>query len=203
MVAKIKMTPAPTPDPRKLECFECGALATASCDCHASYVPAGERARKAVEANPGLSNRAIAEKTGLSEPTVRRSRKSGASTDAPEKRTGRDGKKQKATKAKTGNRKPKLEKMPNVACEIIDESNSMLAGAIIEGLVFIDWHFARQGPCSLSPDKVADILLDQSNTKCLPQIMRSMNFVCAVKEALDQRNTNEPSQSEPETETVH
>ena len=45
-----------------------------------------------VVAHPEKSNRAIAEETGVSEPTVRRARKSPASNDAPEKRVGKDGK---------------------------------------------------------------------------------------------------------------
>jgi hypothetical protein len=51
---------------------------------------AGEFAAKAVADNPKMSNRSIAGKTGVSEATVRRAR--GASNDAPERRTGLDGK---------------------------------------------------------------------------------------------------------------
>jgi Winged helix-turn-helix DNA-binding len=53
-----------------------------------------QRAAEAIQANPLKSNRAIAEELGISEPTVRRARKSPASRDAPAlgKRIGRDGK---------------------------------------------------------------------------------------------------------------
>jgi hypothetical protein len=62
---------------RKLQCSKCGAVTEAACDCQVEYksVP-GERARKAVEATPGKSNRAIAEEIGVSYETVRRARPS-------------------------------------------------------------------------------------------------------------------------------
>jgi ParB-like nuclease domain len=50
------------------------------------------RIKAALEREPEKSNRVIAEETGASEATVRRVRNSGASGDAPEKRTGKDGK---------------------------------------------------------------------------------------------------------------
>jgi hypothetical protein len=53
------------------------------------------QAAEAIRANPEKSNRAIADETGLSEPTVRRAR---ASDDAPATVTGRDGKSYPATK---------------------------------------------------------------------------------------------------------
>jgi hypothetical protein len=58
---------------------------------------------RVLEKYPHLSNRAIADAAGLSEPTVRRARKSGASHDAPEKRTGKDGKEYPAK-----SKKPKI-----------------------------------------------------------------------------------------------
>jgi transposase-like protein len=77
----------------KLVCSSCGAPGEGSCRCGAAYVTPGERAEAAVKASPDKSNRMISEETGIPEPTVRRARnKSGASHDAPAKRTGRDGK---------------------------------------------------------------------------------------------------------------
>ena len=77
----------------RLKCSQCGADGEGTCQCGATYVPAGARAAEAVAANPRKSDRAIAEETGVSDWTVRHARKkSGARDHAPEKRTGKDGK---------------------------------------------------------------------------------------------------------------
>jgi hypothetical protein len=81
----------------RIECTACGATADAACECGVAYVPAGVRAAKAIADNPEKSNRAIAAEIGVSEPTVRRAR--GASDDAPETVTGRDGKSYPAKQA--------------------------------------------------------------------------------------------------------
>jgi hypothetical protein len=45
------------PSDRKLRCPECCATADASCDCHVDYKwEPGERARRAIEADPGKSD---------------------------------------------------------------------------------------------------------------------------------------------------
>jgi hypothetical protein len=88
---KFRMPPLPSLEKSALRCSSCGASAFASCKCGVAYIPAGKLAMEAVKANLGKSNRAIAEETGVSEPTVRRAR-SGASNDAPEKSVGKDGK---------------------------------------------------------------------------------------------------------------
>jgi len=76
-----------------LECPQCGAAGQGSCTCDVPYVPAGERAAKAVAENACLSDRAIAEKIGVSDKTVAKARKaSTAELSAVEKRVGRDGK---------------------------------------------------------------------------------------------------------------
>jgi hypothetical protein len=75
----------------RLECSTCGATADAACNCGAPYVRAGSRAAQAIAANPEKSNRMIAEETRISEPTIRRARKSTASNDAVG-RKGKDGK---------------------------------------------------------------------------------------------------------------
>ena len=82
---------------QRMVCVGCGAEANAACNCGLNYVPKAVRAAEAVKANPEKSNRAIADETGLSEPTVRRAR---ASDDAPETVTGKDGKQYPAKKAK-------------------------------------------------------------------------------------------------------
>src|SRR5262245_54382041 len=74
----------------KLQCSSCGAEADAACECGVAYVPAGERAARAIEANPDRSDRAIAADIGVSHMTVKRAR--GVTNVTPEKREGRDGK---------------------------------------------------------------------------------------------------------------
>ena len=81
--------------PALLRCSTCGATTDAACDCGAEYVQAGVLAAAAIEANAALSNAAIAEQIGVDEATVRRARKkSGSAFAEPEKRPGRDGKRQ-------------------------------------------------------------------------------------------------------------
>jgi hypothetical protein len=82
----------------KLVCSGCGAPGQGSCGCGVAYVSAGERAEEAVKANPGKSNRAIAEESGVSYETIRRARKSTDTNVSDEKRTGRDGKARKQPK---------------------------------------------------------------------------------------------------------
>ena len=77
---------------RSMECSECGAAGIAACDCGAPYMPAGERAAKAIAANPRKSDRAIAAELGINQSTVSRAR---PPTDAPasvDTRVGLDGK---------------------------------------------------------------------------------------------------------------
>jgi len=74
---------------RSMECSSCGAAGIAACDCGAPYMPASAAAAKAIAANPGKSNRAISDETGISEATIRRV--ATASNDAVTTRTGKDG----------------------------------------------------------------------------------------------------------------
>lgn len=76
----------------EIGCTGCGATVDAACDCGVPYMPAGQRAAAAIEANPHKSNRAIAEEIGVSEGTVRSVRKSTAQDYAVEPRVGMDGK---------------------------------------------------------------------------------------------------------------
>lgn len=72
------------------QCSACGI--DAGCNCGAPLMSKAQRAAEALAASPQMSNRAIAEETGLSEPTIRRART--ASSDAVDKepRIGLDGK---------------------------------------------------------------------------------------------------------------
>lgn len=94
---------------RTLICPECHAKAQAGCDCGVSYVPAGELARRAIEADPTRSNRAIAEELSISNQTVMRARQAAAPNGAPEKTTGRDGKNYPA-QSKRGKKAEKTER---------------------------------------------------------------------------------------------
>ena len=76
----------------KLVCSGCGAPGEGSCGCGVAYVKAGVRAEEVVKANPGKSNRAIAEESGLGLGTVQRARKKVTDPNGSvEKRTGKDG----------------------------------------------------------------------------------------------------------------
>src|SRR2546430_5482496 len=87
---------APKPEtPLQIKCSSCGATADAACDCGAAYVPAGARAAKAIEKNPGRSNRALAADIGVDEGTVRKARQSTAGDSAAQPRVGLDGKRRR------------------------------------------------------------------------------------------------------------
>jgi IS30 family transposase len=77
----------------KLICSKCGAKGRGSCRCGAAYLPPDKRAAKALKTKSGWSNRAIAEKIGVTHKTVGRARqKAGGDKSPPEKRQGKDGK---------------------------------------------------------------------------------------------------------------
>ena len=87
-------SPRVVPFPRRLECTQCGAEATAACGCLDPIykLAPGERAARAVAANPAMSDRAIAEEIGVGNATVSRARRrSTVSDDTVGARTGRDG----------------------------------------------------------------------------------------------------------------
>jgi hypothetical protein len=92
----------PAPLRGQLRCEGCGATVDAACPCGMpyAYVPAGEAAAKAIEANPEMSNNAIAKDIGVSEPTVRRIRGSLKDEPGGTKRKGKDGKTYPATNPK-------------------------------------------------------------------------------------------------------
>jgi DNA-binding transcriptional regulator YhcF (GntR family) len=53
-----------------MACTVCGTEVNAGCTCGANYVPKSIRAAEAVKADPGKSDRAIAEKIGVDHKTV-------------------------------------------------------------------------------------------------------------------------------------
>lgn len=78
-----------------LVCSVCGAEADASCNCGATYLPAEVRALAAIKNNPDMSDRALADKAGVSHPTIANARKKATGNDLPDdgnKRIGKDGK---------------------------------------------------------------------------------------------------------------
>ena len=101
MTATTAILKQPAP-PLQLRCEGCGATVDAACPCGMpyAYVPAGEAAAKAIEANPEMSNNAIAKDIGVSEPTVRRIRGSLKDEPGGTKRKGKDGKTYPATNPK-------------------------------------------------------------------------------------------------------
>jgi hypothetical protein len=95
----------------KLRCSKCWAEVDSACECGASYIPAGKLAQKLTVEFPNMSSRAIAEKCGINERTVRRVRETlpenpktvaafAATVSNNPKRTGKDGKSYKAHKTK-------------------------------------------------------------------------------------------------------
>jgi len=92
---------------RSMECSSCGAAGIAACDCGAPYMPAAERAAKAIADSPRKSDRAIAAEIGVSHPTVARARRETTGNNFPvDTRVGLDGKVRQMPK-----RKPKLDEV--------------------------------------------------------------------------------------------
>lgn len=79
---------------QRLACTACGAEAHASCNCGKPYLPAKQRAKDAIKANPQKSDRAIAADLGISHPTVSKARRETTGNELPvdEPRVGLDGK---------------------------------------------------------------------------------------------------------------
>ena len=77
-----------------VRCTACGKLGEVkpSCGCGAAfeYISPGELAAKAIVDNPGMSDRALADKLGIGAETVRRARKSTAPNEAVEPRVGKE-----------------------------------------------------------------------------------------------------------------
>lgn len=78
-------------------CTGCGSEANASCNCGVAYVPKADRIKKAIEASPEKSTRAIAAELGdVSHVAVQKVRaameEAGVNQLTPDQRIGRDGK---------------------------------------------------------------------------------------------------------------
>lgn len=86
---------------RAMQCSSCGASGIAACDCGAPYIPAAERAAKAIADSPRKSDRAIAAEIGVSAPTVGKARRATVSEFTVDTRVGRDGKVRQMPKTKT------------------------------------------------------------------------------------------------------
>lgn len=56
-------------------CLACGVESSASCDCHAPYVPPGKRVEAILAKNWDLTNVVVAGQAGVDEASVRRARK--------------------------------------------------------------------------------------------------------------------------------
>lgn len=86
-----------------LRCSACGAPGSGSCDCGVGYLPAGKVAAKAAQDNPGISSRALAAQSGVSQRTaanaLRAAREQFRSSDTFV--LGRDGKRYPTTKTST------------------------------------------------------------------------------------------------------
>ena len=76
---------------RAMECSSCGAAGIAACDCGAPYMPAAERAAKAIAANPDKSVREIADEIGVGKSTISRIRQATVPDGTVTTRTGKDG----------------------------------------------------------------------------------------------------------------
>jgi phage terminase large subunit-like protein len=127
---------------QRMICTGCGAEANASCNCGVSYMPKAARAAEAIANNPEMSNRAIAEKIGTDEKTVRKARKSTADWSAVRK--GRDGKKRKQPVKKTKpaeTPKPAPETTPPIGTDTTpetEEENAAVERAVLRKIFVRD-----------------------------------------------------------------
>ena len=83
-----------------MQCSECGAAGIAACDCGAPYMPAADRAAKAIAANPDKSDRAIAAEIGVDHETVWQSTEINWRIIPVDTRVGLDGKVRKMPQRK-------------------------------------------------------------------------------------------------------
>jgi hypothetical protein len=92
----------------EISCKACGITLAAGCGCRVGYdyVKPIERAKRAIANTPDKSDRAIAEDIGVSDTTVLRARRTTASKEAVEKRTGKDGKARRQPKKSMTAKRP-------------------------------------------------------------------------------------------------
>lgn len=107
---------------QRLACTACGAEARASCNCGKPYVPAKQRAKDAIKANPQKSDRAIAADLGISHPTVSKARRETTGNELPvdEPRVGLDGKVRRLPVRLVEEPEPDVE--PDIEAEIEPDS---------------------------------------------------------------------------------
>jgi hypothetical protein len=120
-----------------LRCTSCGKTTDVVCSCGASYeyIAPGKLAAKAVEDNPGMSDRDIADKIGVSDTTVLRARKSTASKEAvEEKRTGKDGKTRRMPKRRERRRRNDATAEAKAAAAVLDQGKTYKEAATESGL---------------------------------------------------------------------
>jgi hypothetical protein len=103
----------------KLVCSSCGAPGAGSCQCGAPYITPGQRAEAAVKANPGKSDRAIAEEIGTDHKVVSRARKRTGAQAPVGKRVGKDGKARKQPK------RPGMDKVKQAVTDLIAAGKSV------------------------------------------------------------------------------
>jgi hypothetical protein len=117
-------TPQPSTTPAQIFCSDCGACADAACNCGAPYMPAGQRAMKAIEANPEKSDRAIAAEIGVGKETVRRTRKATAPHGPVGKRIGKDGKERRMPVKKAKKQSPSAIEMHRLSAVCRDKRDA-------------------------------------------------------------------------------
>lgn len=158
--ASSTVVPFRKPSLAQLTCVKCGAETDAACNCGVEYKPAAARAAEAIAANPEKSNRAIAADIGVSEPTVRRARKSTASPDAVAKRIGKDGKVRKLPAVKLASdaealaflKAPLRVQAERIERELADEHDPEVYGPIITKMVFLQGVLRVLGDLGVSPE---------------------------------------------------
>ena len=106
-----------------------------SCGCGVAYVKAGVFAEAAVKANPGKSDRAIAEEIGTSPTTVGKARKQLSNGGQLEKRTGKDGKTRKMPKARgEGPQAAKFRKTREAIRDAVARGDDVVTKSVAENL---------------------------------------------------------------------
>jgi hypothetical protein len=168
----------------KLFCSECGAKATAACNCGVHYLAAGVAAALAVAAHPEKSDRAISKETGIPRATLQRARKSTGPNGPVDKRIGLDGKARH------------LPQHCNSATPEEELKNTPRAAALLVNIRPIINALKTEGNNhAMSPDRVgflADRLRTEIN-ECLSSspISKAMSCeVCALEWKIDGKKLN-------------
>jgi DNA-binding transcriptional MocR family regulator len=107
----------------ELRCIECGASATASCNCGAIYISKMEYTKREALKHPELSDNILAEKLKVSRSTVLQAReKLGEEqpTSDNEKRVGKDGKQYRAKRKSASQKWVEWAEANNVGPKIIN-----------------------------------------------------------------------------------